>query len=125
MALLSALAVVAILSLIMSGVILLASSHESRQVEESNYMLALPLAEAGINYEMNYMSANGTTCPTTSQTGSGSAGSFTVSATNTSGGTWTSGSNAIITATGTYNDMTRKVQITSAPAGTPIFASNG
>jgi len=109
-ALISALAVVAMTSLLMSGVCVLASSHEVRQNRDAQYELALQVAEAGINYELN-CSANGT-CTGNSgnadlaaspQTGSvsGVSGTYSVYAdavtpnTITSTGTVGSGSSAI------------------------------
>jgi Tfp pilus assembly protein PilX len=59
-ALISALAIVAIMSFLMSGVCLLSTSYADRQRREADYALAMQLAEAGANYEINYYSVNNT-----------------------------------------------------------------
>lgn len=59
-ALISALAIVAIMSFLMSGVCLLSTSYADRQRREGDYALAMQLAEAGTNYEINYYSVNNT-----------------------------------------------------------------
>jgi len=123
-ALISALAVVAVASLMLTGICLLATSHASRQRQEADYELALQLAESGINYELNYMSANQAACTTSSQSIPGVTGSYTVTATNADGSPWTSPQPATITATGTVGSMTRKVRVSAKSSGTSLFAAN-
>jgi len=123
-ALMSSLALTAVLALTMSGISLLATSHANLQRTDGDYALSMQIAEAGINYELNYMSVNHTTCPTTSTSMPGAVGSFSVSATNADGSAWTSPNPAIITASGTVRNVTRKIQVSADFAKLPLFAAN-
>jgi len=113
-ALISALAIVGMTSLLMSGVCLLAASHEERQRHEADYSLSMQLAEAGINYEINYYQNNTNVHLSSSPyTGSitGVNGSFTVYSDSTTP--------TLVTATGTVGNITRKVQVNVA--GSSVF----
>jgi len=56
-ALISALALVGMSTLMLSGIAILSASHAERQRREADYALAMQMAEAGINYEMRYLTA--------------------------------------------------------------------
>jgi hypothetical protein len=120
--LLSALAIVAMTALLMSGVCVLASTHNVRQHRDSDYALAMQLAEAGLNYELNCSgnntcSGNSGAADTTAYTGTitGVQGSFSVSANATVP--------TLITATGTTGAgsyaVSRTVQM--AVSGDSVF----
>jgi hypothetical protein len=123
-ALMSALAIVAMTALLMSGVCVLASTQEVRQHRDSDYALAMQLAEAGINYELNCSSnntcsGNGGAADTSSAPYSGTvpgvSGSFTAYANSTTP--------TLITATGTIGAgpyaVSRTVQM--KVSGSSIF----
>lgn len=140
-ALISALALVAISSLLMSGICVLASSYATRQKEEADYAKALQLAEAGVNYELQYISTHLTTSPYAHQysapyTGSisGVTGSFTVWASKTTEGdnttdshtAWAPPADVKIVSTGTVSGIRRKVTVVCKTSGggastTPVF----
>jgi Tfp pilus assembly protein PilX len=140
-ALLTALAVVAMTSMILAGVGLFVASHAARQRHDADYALALQLAEAGINYEFRFVSsclidptgATAVTCkdssgnyikahtPTAKGTGTiagVSKGSFEVWVVDaTTGGAWSPPSKMTVIAEGLVNDGTgtrirRRIQVT-------------
>lgn len=113
-ALISSLFIVAMTSLLGSGICLLAESHEARQRHEADYSLAMQLAEAGINYEINYYQNNSTVHTSASPysgTLSGITGSYSVYSDSTSP--------TLVTATGTVGNITRKVTV--AVSGSSVF----
>jgi len=116
-ALISALAIVAMTSLLMSGVCVLATSHTTRQRREADYELAMQLAEAGVNYEINYYTNNSAVHTSSSPaTGSisGIVGSYSV---------YSDASNpTLVTATGTVGGITRKVSV--SVSGSSVFDGN-
>jgi|GEM_PF-1489505 len=125
-ALVSALAVVAMSALAISGVVTLASSHSVRQFHDANYELALQLADAGLNYELNFATVNHSAHLSTSPfSGSipGIAGTFSVYVTNQDGTTnYVAGNPMTVISTGTVNGIARSVSINASPGGgTSIF----
>lgn len=135
-ALMSSLALVAMSTLLLSGVCVLASSHAARQRREADYALALELADAGVNYELRYISTHLTTSPYGHQSGSaysgsisGVTGSFSVYVTNTDDSTnWAPPSDVKIVSTGTVGGISRKVTVICQSSGgtttsTPLFDS--
>lgn len=133
-ALITALALVAVCTISMTGVCILASSHAVRERREADYSLAMQLAEAGINYELRYVSTHTSTSPYAHLSGSAYAGSitgitgtFSVYVTKTDGTTgWTPGNDMKVISTGTVGNISRTVTIiakSGGGAGTPIFDS--
>jgi len=113
----SALAVVAMMSLLMSGVCLLATSHADREQREADYSMAMQIAEAGINYEINYYAVNNTAhLSSAPYTGSvaGESGTFTVYSNSTNP--------TLISSSGTVGGIVRTVQVTVS--GSSIFNGN-
>jgi len=113
-------------TLLLSGVIVLAGSHSERQSENANYTMALQLADAGINYELNYATKNHAAhLSSAPYAGSvtGASGTFSVYVTNQDGTTnYTPGNPMTVVSTGTVNGVVRKVSINaSAGGGTSIF----
>jgi hypothetical protein len=100
------------------------------QTEQENYMLAMQLAEAGVNYELNYAS-NGNTPPahlySAPYTGTvpGLTGSFTVYVENQDGTTnWTSGNPMTVVATGTVGNVARMISVNANSSGGPSIFTN-
>ncbi|WP_227625046.1 DUF7305 domain-containing protein [Fimbriimonas ginsengisoli] len=108
---------VAITALMVSGISVLATSHATLQQREADYALAMQLAEAGINYELRYVSTHLTSSPVAHLSGSayqgsvpGVAGTFTTYVTNTDGTTnWAPPSAMTVVSTGTVNGISRTV----------------
>lgn len=119
-ALVTAIVFTAIFAILMAGIAVYAAGHYSLANRESDNAAAIQLADAAINYEVRYLSENqystGFTVHGTSNPDSGSIsgvpGTFTVWVTTNSGGTWnnTDGNDMLLTATGTVNGITRKLQ---------------
>lgn len=126
----TALAVVAMTSLILAGAGIFVASHATRQRREGDFALALALAEAGVNYEFRFVSScmvnpNGVTAVscggrkahTSDSPGTGSIsgvpGTFQVWVTDaTTGGAWSPPSKMTVTAVGTVGGISRKIQVT-------------
>ena len=117
-ALLTALVFVVIISTAIAGIATLSVSHFSRASVEADNSNALLLADAGVNYELRYISENQLTGTPAHQAGSaytgsiaGVEGTFTVWVTNDpdNGNSWSPPNNVIIHSTGTVGGVTRKV----------------
>jgi hypothetical protein len=118
-------------SLFLAGVATLAVSHLSRSEVEGKYAAAIQLADAGINYELRWVSedtsdpnrphqafpANGQPGPYTGSV-PGVTGSFTVRVMNTNGtGPWYAPNDVHIVSTGTVGGVSRTVRITGQKRG--------
>jgi hypothetical protein len=134
----SALALVAMTALLMSGICVLTTSNAIRQRREADYALAMQLAEAGANFELQYISAhlnaspNGhlSSNPYTNGTVPGVSGTFSVFVRNIDGTTnWTAPKDAQIVSTGTVGGISRTVTVNckgvSSSTGTRASIFNG
>lgn len=129
-AILSALAVVAMVSLLLAGASTYVVSYNTRLQKERNYQSALSLAEAGINSELRYASLNITTtgvpkAHTISNPYNGSVngvdGSFKCWVEGPNGAAWGGPPNdAYIKSVGTVGDVSRSIAIMGIKQG--IFA---
>lgn len=120
--LISALAFTVIIGTVLAGVGTLAVSHYGRSESEGIYANAVAMAEAGINYELAWISRDPTDASRAHQVGSpftgsvpGSDGSFTVSVrqygADCDGGNWAAPEDMCIVSTGTVNGMVRTVRV--------------
>lgn len=123
-ALLAALAFVGITAIIVAGVGGLVVSHVSRASVESDYSRAIHLAEAGVNYEMRWISQNLYSNPNAihhgfpgpgqngPETFNLPGGTVTVKVVNEDGnGPWIPGQRARIVATGRSNGIERTIEV--------------
>ena len=126
--LVTALVFAVVISMFVAGVAAISVGHLGRGSTESDYATAIQLADAGINYELRWLSLDSTNFnqahqryPKTGQLGpyTGTApdipggGSFTVSVTNVDGsGPWAPPNPLLIRSTGTINGISRTVEIT-------------
>jgi Tfp pilus assembly protein PilX len=126
--LITALIFTAIISLFALGVAVVASSHISRASVEADYATAIQLADAGINFELRWLSEDTTTAGARAHqidspyrgtvNGITGQGSFTVSVMNLDGtGPWAPPNGLKIRSTGTINGISRTVEITGANRG--------
>lgn len=121
----SSLALIAISSMLVSGVCMLATSHAVRQKREADYSLAMPLAEAGLNYELRYINTHLSATPaghlkSAPYTGSipGVAGTFTVYVCKQDGSTgWTTSDSTMIVSTGTVGGISRTISMNCKGGG--------
>lgn len=121
----TSLALIAISSILVSGICMLAMSHAVRQRREADYALAMPLAEAGLNYELRYINTHLTSNPaghlkSSPYTGSipGVAGTFTVYVCKQDGNTeWTTADPTMIVSTGTVGGISRTVTMNCKGGG--------
>jgi hypothetical protein len=111
---------IVIVSVMVLGMGQLAISHRQRADVESRYAVALDLAEAGINYELNHLTlgspAHTAASPGTGSLGDGAwRGTFSVTCTNTDGTAIADPSHPpstiYILSTGTANGVSRTVRI--------------
>lgn len=118
--LVTALAVVLILALMIGGIGQLAVGHYSRARVEAEYAKALQIAEAGINFELRYISDNqlSTTNPVAHQAGSAYTGSISgvtgtyqvwVTKDPDDGTAWSPPQPMLIHAIGTVNGVSRRI----------------
>lgn len=127
-ALINAIAFAAIVSLILAGIAKVSVSHYSRAKVEANYVAALYQAEAGINYELQKISATPANADQKSAnapygaTYTLGAGSFQVYCMNADGTTpWTTGSSSVvIVSRGVSNGVVRQVSISSHLPGASV-----
>lgn len=119
-------------TLALAGASLLVSSYSVRQRREADYAQAMNYAEAGINYEIRYVSTNQAAHQASAPySGSipGFPGAFKVWATSTSGSVWTAPNPMYVYSQGTYNGITRTVRVTCARQSVfntcSIFGNNG
>jgi hypothetical protein len=108
---------------------MMASGHLSRSSVESDYATAVQLADAGINYELRWLSMDTPTAGSRAHQafpGSGHNGTHTVSVTDIPGaasfmvsvmnedgsGPWAPPNSVLIRSTGTINGVSRTVEIT-------------
>jgi Tfp pilus assembly protein PilX len=123
-----------VISLFAVGVALVSSSHLDRATVESDYATAIQLADAGVNFELRWLSNDTSTASARAhqslpQAGQLSAytgtvpnipggGSFTVSVSNTDGsGPWSPPNHVLIRSTGTINGISRTVEVTGRSRG--------
>src|SRR5574340_820879 len=115
MALVLALVAVLIISLLLSGALLLSVSHFSLSNTNSRYANALYLAEAGVNWELQKISRNASLAdatPTTQTFPTGSRRTFTVHVeAYPSGGPWVLPGDLRVVSTGTVEGVQRTVRI--------------
>lgn len=120
MALILALSVTAIVSALLSGILLLSVSHLSLSNTNSSYANALNLAEAGINWELWKISRDPTAAdqsPVTMEYPTGSGRFFTVHVeAYPSGGTWIPPRDLCVIGTGTVDGVSRTVRFVTAGA---------
>lgn len=116
--LITALAVVLIVSVLLGGVGMLAVSSYNRARGEADYARSLQMAEAGLNSELRYISDNqlsGTPAHTSGSPYSGGisgvGGSFEAWTTKIDGSAWAPPSDMIVHSRGTVNGTTRQIQI--------------
>jgi Tfp pilus assembly protein PilX len=114
-----------IISLFLAGIARLAVAHYSYANTEADNAAAIQLADAGINYELRWISEDPRDdnrahqlYPSNGQNGAytgtveGVQGSYTVSVRNLSGsGSWHAPSSVIIRSTGTVNGVSRTVEV--------------
>ena len=125
-AMINAIVFAAIISLIMAGIARVSVSHYSRAMVEANYVAALYQAEAGINFELQKITAASANADQKSvnspygPTYTLGSGSFKVYCMNTNGTTpWTTGSSSVvIVSRGVCNGVTRQVSTTANFPGT-------
>ncbi len=125
-AMINAVVFCAIISLVLAGIAKVSVSHYSRATVEANYVSALYLAEAGINYEIQKITANSTNADQKSAnnpygpTQTLGNGTFQVFCSNADGTTpWTTGSTSVvITSRGVCNGVSRQIAIMSQISGT-------
>jgi hypothetical protein len=122
MALILALTAVLIISMLLSGILLLSVSHFSLTNTNSAFANALYAAEAGVNHELWLIShtpaqAGSTTSPTTGTLGSGSFSVYSESDLN--GTVWTPPNYLWVVSTGTFDGVSRTVRVMAAggPSG--------
>ncbi|WP_025227344.1 DUF7305 domain-containing protein [Fimbriimonas ginsengisoli] len=131
-ALMSALALVAMTSLLVTGACLLTTSYVAKQTRDEEYARAIDIADAATNYELNYVDthmASGWNAHTAASpyTGSisGISGSFSVYTAPASGtGTWSPPDDMVVVATGTAGTGSESVSRTisfSARGYSPLF----
>src|SRR5579872_5747700 len=106
--LMAALTYVTITSFIIAGVLTLGASHYARVMTDSYYAAALPIAEAGVNYELNKISINPlqadqSFAPYTASVGDGSFTVYVVqrASDGSESSPWSAPNNLYIYATGT------------------------
>jgi hypothetical protein len=131
--LISALAFVTITSLMVAGIVTLAVSHYAREQTEADYVTALALAEAGVNYEFRKISANvanadqrpNGTSPGVSYTFGG--GTFAVYCAKQDGTTpWVPPGTLNVMCTGTINGVSRSLLVSGKGYSiTPNYAMFG
>ena len=129
--LISALVFTVVISMLLAGIGTLSLSHYARAKADGDYMSALDIAEAGVNYEFNKISKN-TSLVDPVGTGSGTSysfggGSFTVYATNKNGTAWTPGAAMYVYSKGTINGVSRMLRVSGKSQGsiTPDYAIFG
>ncbi|RYG36286.1 hypothetical protein EON81_10255 [bacterium] len=118
--------------ILLTGITLLASSYSARQRREADYAMALQLAEAGINYELRWMSGRLTETypahrlvehptgfvPSGQNSIPGVEGKFNVYVCNTDGNpNWTLPNDMMIVSTGTVGKMSRTVSVIAKSSG--------
>jgi Tfp pilus assembly protein PilX len=126
-AIIAALTFTIVISILLAGVAKVSVSHYSRSVTEADYAAAIQVADAGLNYELRWISddtgdpnrphqlqpATGQNSAYTGSVTGLTNSSFTVYVTKTDGtGPWYAPSPMIVTSVGTYNGVKRAVQIT-------------
>jgi len=130
--LITALVFSVVISLFVAGVAALSVSHLSRGSVETDYATAIQLADAGINYELRWLSKDtgvdvahqqypkdGQNGPYTgTAAGIKGNGTYTVSVLNTDGsGPWAPPNELLIRSTGRINGIARTVEITGQRRG--------
>ena len=119
---------------LVAGMGLLAVSHYSRAKIDSDYSNALYIAEAGVNYELSQVDLHpsnpdqlGPSFPN-GVPHSFAGGTFTLYCTNDDGSTpWTPGIDLHIVSSGTYQGVTRTLNVAAHPValtpaqGTPFY----
>lgn len=120
MTIITALAFTMVVGTVLAGVGTLTMSHYSRSKVEGSYANAVAMADAGINFELNWISQNVTTPGNIHQfgnkfTGTTTTGSFTVYVqswgSNCDGGTWSIPQDVCVVSTGKVNGVERKVRV--------------
>jgi len=109
-----ALALTAVTALLVSGIATLVASHVVRLQRESDYALALHLADAGLNAELNQMNGIASRAHTAGSplTGSitGVEGTYTAWVEDSAGGTWSGGEEMWVVGRGTIGGISRTVR---------------
>ena len=132
--LITALVFAAIISVFAAGVGYVSASHNSRGAVEADYATAVQLADAGINFELRWLSQDASTAGSRAHqaylaSGGSSShtravpdipgnGTFTVSVMNADGtGPWAPPNGLLIRSTGMINGVARTVEITGKKRG--------
>ncbi len=130
--LITALVFSAVISLFVAGVAALSVGHNSRGAVETDYATAIQLADAGVNFELRWLSKDtgvnlahqqypgaGQNGPYTgTAAGIKGNGTFTVSVMNTDGsGPWAPPNEVMIRSTGRINGISRTIEITGQKRG--------
>ena len=126
--LISALAFVVITGLLVAGMATVSMSYYARAKTEGDYANALPLAEAGVNYEFRKISTN---VANADQKVGGAGvtynlgnGAFTVYCTNSDGSTpWSPPSSLYVVSTGTVNGVSRTIKVSSKGYANPVMGN--
>jgi hypothetical protein len=115
---------VAVTAIVMVGFCQVVVSYYMLSRVESDHDAAIDIADAGVNYELNTISANSANAD---QAGTGNppgslysfgGGTFRVYCENSNGTTpWTPGNSLIVVSTGTVNGAARTVKVTATPVG--------
>ncbi|MDE2126620.1 MAG: hypothetical protein KGJ62_08525 [Armatimonadetes bacterium] len=131
-ALIGALAFTIATSMILAGVITLATSHYLRTNTEAAYAASYDAAEAGVNYEIRKISQSPSSADQAGSTGGYTSaladGTFRVYCSERSGGTWTPPDPLYITSTGTVEGVSRTIRVAAhgvGQAATGTFALFG
>lgn len=122
--LLSALSFTILVSTLLAGAATIATSHYNRAKVEGSYASAIALADAGVNYELAWLSRDITDASRAHQQGSpytgsipGAPGTFQVYVkdwgTDCNGGTWSQPNDICVVSTGTVNGISRTVRVRS------------
>jgi hypothetical protein len=127
-ALITAIVFALIVAITLAGLGTLTVSHYTLAHTQADSAAALDLAEAGVNFELNYLTTNGGQAEPTgtinpaSQIDPSLNGTFTVSCKNLDGTDWAGPTltlkTVVITSTATVNGSTRIVRIQGKPTGT-------
>jgi len=120
-ALITALYMILIVSILLLGIGFLTTAHQERATMDARFSGALNLAEAAVNYEFRKISNDPTQADLAPTTYAVSQGTFTVWCTNRDGSTpWDPANYLYVLATGNYKGVTRTIKV----SGKGFYPSN-